>query len=323
MARGEWAGLLAGLLAGFLFVPIACLTACAPKVAVNADQSEPPTPQQLRMELSDAEALFADFVTRHNIRVGRLETFESRASLELRYSDADGSHFDQCEADIFLASGGRGALRATKVGTNLLWVGSDGVRGWIFRLDKDPTSLTIFDTIDERVWGQSLEGIGASEFTLLAPSSVRALAAMQPLPTDIALMAIADAAANAPLYQRFELVYQPFPKIDARMRFGADGLPTMIRVIDKSGAVLLQANLSEYEPAQAANLAQGGWPKVARKIEVQSTRSKGDARIYLDAPIAMGKRMKPRFFVLEELIPQLHPDSVEHVISPAMVGGEK
>ncbi|MEY4822674.1 MAG: hypothetical protein RLY72_2326, partial [Planctomycetota bacterium] len=77
MARGEWAGLLAG----FLFVPIACLTACAPKVAPKAaessDQSETPTPQQLRMELSDAEALFADFVTRHNIRVGRLETFES------------------------------------------------------------------------------------------------------------------------------------------------------------------------------------------------------------------------------------------------------
>lgn len=225
MARGEWAGLLVGLLAGFLFVPIACLTACAPKVAVNADQSEPPTPQQLRMELSDAEALFADFVTRHNIRVGRLETFESRASLELRYSDADGSHFDQCEADIFLASGGRGALRATKVGTNLLWVGSDGVRGWIFRLDKDPTSLTIFDTIDERVWGQSLEGIGASEFTLLAPSSVRALAAMQPLPTDIALMAIADAAANAPLYQRFELVYQPFPRSTRACASAPTGFP--------------------------------------------------------------------------------------------------
>lgn len=266
-----------------------------------------------------ARTQFESIVTAHNTRAARLETLESRASLELRYSDADGDHFDQCEADVFLASGGRGALRATKVGSNLLWVGSDGKQGWIFRLDRQPTSLTVFDDIGATAPGQRLAGEGAAEFSLLAPACVRALAALGAIPMDFTLRAVASPTAEG---ARFEVCYPIAGGAEARVRFAADGLPAAVRLF--AGAdrpaenVIVSAELSEYTPAQAENLSQGAWPKVPRRIVASmpgSGRFKAaEARLYLDAPIAMARRMKPRFFVLDELVAQLRPDAVEHVV---------
>jgi hypothetical protein len=326
MVRGERA-MPAWRRVGALLGQPACAVAVAAAVSCGPRAEPVPggglrTSEMLRMEQAEAEQRFAEWIVAHNIRVGRLETFESRASLELRYSDVDGAHFDQCEADLFLAAGGRGAVRATKVGNNLLWVGSDGTRGWVFLLEKDPTALIVHDRIDESLFARSLNGGTApgAAFLLLAPQSVRTLAGMRELPSDAVVRRVEGAAADAPLEARFELVYQPFAGVDATVRFGVDGLPAQVRVLDRSGAVRLEARLAEYMPAQAANLAQGAWPKVPQRIEVDAREVAGGApasevRIYLDGPIAMAKRMKPRFFALEDLTAQLRPDSVQHVIA--------
>jgi hypothetical protein len=303
---------------------MATVCACSPQATTSPTGAR--TPEMLRVEQADAERRFAEWIVAHNTRVSRLETFESRASLELRYTDADGAHFDQCEADIFLAAGGRGAVRATKVGNNLLWVGSDGTRGWVFLLEKDPTALIVHDRIDESLFARSLNGGTApgAAFLLLAPQSVRTLAGMRELPAGATIRRIEGAADDAPLEGRFELVFQPFPGVDATMRFGADGLPVQVRVLDRGGTVRLEARLAEYMPAQAANLAQGAWPKVPQRIEVDALAVENagagggqptQARIYLDAPLAMARRMKPRFFALEDLTAQLRPDSVQHVVA--------
>lgn len=265
--------------------------------------------------LQAANARFAEIVAAHNIRASRLDILESRASLELRYSDRDGDHFDQCEADIFLASGGRGALRATKVGNNILWVGSDGKQGWIFRLDSEPTQLTVFEGIAEMPPGQRLMGDGAAEFSLLSPRAVRTIAGIAPIAEGWTLRAV---EGTGQLESRFELVSPIAAEVDAVFRFGASGLPESVRIESRGGNPILKAGLSEYAAAQVENLAQGAWPQVARRIVVTGVGAAGakdsEARLYLDAPIAMARRMKPRFFVLDELVAQLRPDAVEHVV---------
>ena len=113
MVRGERA-MPAWRRVGALLGQPACAVAVAAAVSCGPRAEPVPggglrTSEMLRMEQAEAEQRFAEWIVAHNIRVGRLETFESRASLELRYSDVDGAHFDQCEADLFLAAGGRGA----------------------------------------------------------------------------------------------------------------------------------------------------------------------------------------------------------------------
>lgn len=306
MGRGEFRS-------GLLGLALAALCACATDQQVKTTDGPAVDLASVAAGAADT-ARFAEIVAAHNMRASRLETLESRASLELRYSDQDGDHFDQCEADIFLASGGRGALRATKVGNNILWVGSDGTQGWIFRLDGNPTRLTVFGGIADLLPGQRLVGDGAAEFSLLSPRAVRTIAGIAPIAEGWTLRAF---AAEGPAESRFELVTPIGADADAVFRFGKSGLPETVR-IESRGAPLLNAALSEYVAAQVENLAQGAWPQVARRIVVTGVGAAGakdsEARLYLDAPIAMAKRMKPRFFALDALVEQLRPDAIEHVV---------
>jgi len=296
MVRGSWAAVACVVL----------VAACGPKTEPSGasrmeDRAIPSSPDRL-----------AGLVTAHNARVARLETVESRGSLELRYSDRDGEHFDQCEFDVFLAPGGRGALRATKLGNNFLWIGGDGTRGWVFRLDIEPSLLKIYDRVGDHDLGQA--GDGAGEFALLTPGTVRAVSGLQPIPGDHEWIPVGAREGVEGVEQGFELAYRSGP---ARvfMRFAGDGLPSAVRVLDGRGTVVLESTLAEYVPAEAANLAQGAWPRVPRRIEIVAARANGRATLLLDEPIAMAKRIKPRFFDLEELTAQLRPDRVEHAIA--------
>lgn len=283
---------------------------CLALVAACGPRTEPPgasTPAH--REVSASPERLALLVAAHNARVARLETVESRGSLELSYSDRDGDHFDQCEFDVFLAPGGRGALRATKLGNNFLWIGGDGTRGWVFRLDTEPSLLKVYDRVADHDLGQARDGAG--EFALLTPGTVRAVAGLQPIPGDHEWMPV---AAHEPAAQDFELAYRSGP---ARVfvRFAGDGLPSSVRVLDGQGTVVLESTLAEYVPAEAANLAQGAWPRLPRRIEIVAAKANGRAVLLLDEPIAMAKRIKPRFFSLEELTAQFRPDRVEHAVA--------
>ena len=97
------------------------------------------------------------------------------------------------------------------------------------------------------------------------------------------------------------------------MRFSESGFPTEITVRLDSGAEVARATLTEPVRAQAANIAQGAWPLVARRIEVLAARSASQVRIYLDEPHSDGKRMKQKFFDLDALIAQLRPDSTQFI----------
>lgn len=308
MARGERA-----LRMALALVVAGTLQACATPPSGGPTSSAGPV-----VDAEAAKARFAEIVAAHNARSARLESLESRASLELRYCDADGEHFDQCEADVFLASGGRGALRATKVGNNLLWVGSDGKRGWIFRLEREPTSLTVFEDIGAFAPGQRFAGEGSAEFSLLSPSAVRTIAGFGAIPDGYALRAATDGAGDG-VESAFDVVTPVSAAADAVIRFAKSGLPARVRIERRGGEQMLSAELSEYVAAQVENLAQGAWPQVPRRIVVTGVAAAGqkgaEARLYLDAPIAMAKRMKPRFFVLDDLVAQLRPDSIEHVVA--------
>jgi len=272
----------------------------------------PPAAPQAAPSATDAATRFAALVSAHNTRVSRLETVESRGSLELRYSDEGGEHFEQCEFDVFLAAGGRGALRATKVGNNFLWIGGDGTRGWVFRLDTEPTVLKVYDKVAEHELGQGADGAG--EFALLTPGTVRAVAGMQPIPASFETRPVDGADAPATVEARSEVVYQS-GTAKVFVRFGADGLPSAVRIVDALGAVAVSSTLADYVPAQAASLAQGAWPKLPRRIEITAAKANGRATLLLDEPIAMARRMKPRFFNLEELTAQFRPDRVEHAVA--------
>jgi len=311
--RGEHASTLAAIVA----LLAGCATNEAPPYGHPTGTERPTVDNSVRegdekdFELAAAE--FSPLIAGQIERAGRLATFESRAALELRYRDDSGDHFEQCDADIFLSTGGRGALRLVKLGSNLMWIGGDGARAWIFRLDGSPTTVTIYEGLAGGVQVDAGEVVGTGEFTLLSPESVRVLMGIAPLPTESFLARIPGVAVGAPIRERFEVRWTMAKGVLAAMRFGADGLPSAVFLRGKDETEIARTTLSEPVRAPAENIAQGAWPMVARRIEMVATRSGSNVRIYLDGPLSQAKRMKPKFFVLDEILAQLRPDSVVHV----------
>jgi hypothetical protein len=286
--------------------------------------ANPSAPVELdeRDEPALAAAELAPLVAAHNEHARKLETLESRASVEIRSRDAEGEHFDQCEGDIFLAPGGKGALRLTKLGSNLAWIGSDGTRGWMFRLDAEPTQATVYANARSGALGDSDPIRNQGGFRLLTPDGLRSLAALAPIPADAALERVRStepAPASSTLRDRFAIAWTVPGGARLAMQFGADGKPSRIVARDESGREILRAALSDFVRAQAENLAIGAWPELPRKIEITTPDGATSVRIYLGEPSAMARRMKPRFFELEALIAQLRPDTVEYLETPVEV----
>ena len=308
------------LRAAVLLAACGALMGCPPRSEQPSDAvaANPSAPVELdeRDEPALAAAELAPLVAAHNEHARKLETLESRASVEIRSRDADGEHFDQCEGDIFLAPGGKGALRLTKLGSNLAWIGSDGTRGWMFRLDAEPTQATVYANARSGALGDRDPIRGQGGFRLLTPDGLRSLAALAPVPADAALERVAGAPASAPLRERFAIAWTVAGGARLSMQFGADGKPTRVVARDEAGREILRATLSEFVRAQAENLAIGAWPELPRKIEITTPDGATSVRIYLGEPSAMARRMKPRFFELDALIAQLRPDTVEYLETP-------
>lgn len=296
-------------------VAVTALHACTPLATPPSVRETPKNAGELTIQDADAAAAFAAFtplLAAHDERVRKLDVFESRSSLELRYHNESGEHFDQCEADIFLAGADRGAVRITKVGHNLMWIGGNANRGWIFYLDSKPTRAVVYEQLDESAAG-SADSMENGEFALLTPKSARMLMGLAAIPHDALLLRIAGAAPDAPWHERVEVQWRVHAGATVSMRLGADGLPTQVCVRDLAGTVIATATLTEYVSVRAPNLAEGAWPRVARRTEVIAPRTKSVIRLFLDGPSAEGKRIKPKFFELDALIAQMRPDSVEYV----------
>lgn len=305
---------------------IACtLFGCPPRgderaAVVAANPAAP-----IELDSADERALaageLAALVAAHNERARKLDTLESRASVEIRSRDADGEHFDQCEGDIFLAPGGKGALRLTKVGQNLAWIGSDGTRGWTFRLDAKPTSAVVYANERAGAFGGTDPIADQGGFRLLTPEAVRALAALAPIPSELALRVNAEAARELPAAERYEVEWRSPTGVRFAMRFGSNGKPTTVLARDEAGRELLRSKLADFVRARADDLAMGAWPELPRIIEIVTPDAGVSVKIFLGEPMARAQRMKPRFFELEALLAQLRPDSVEYIEAPASPEG--
>ena len=81
----------------------------------------------------------------HNDRVDRIREVYARGVIELWWTDDDGRHHEQGDADLWVAPPARTALHVSKLGHRFMWIGSDDDRVWLFDFRQDPTTLHVAD----------------------------------------------------------------------------------------------------------------------------------------------------------------------------------
>ncbi|MCH2132367.1 MAG: hypothetical protein MK116_01330 [Phycisphaerales bacterium] len=76
-----------------------------------------------------------------------LQRLHGYGIVELRWTDADGDHFEQGDMEFWIDGPDRLAMRISKLGEPYFWIGTDGRMAWVFDLSGRPRRLAV-DSMD-------------------------------------------------------------------------------------------------------------------------------------------------------------------------------
>ncbi len=228
-----------------------------------------------------------DWAKARNVELERLRVLESRGVLEFRWHDDAGDHFEQVDADLYLAFPDRAAMRLSKLGEKYFWAGGDGTKWWVFDLHAKPSRVEVFRDED---------GAHRGGFGLLEPALIRALAGLEVIPPE------AECTAEG-------CVRWARNGVVRSVRFDASGLPASVTLTDADGNLVAQSQLRDFVAVPVDNIAMGAWPRVALRTSA-ATPEGSEVKLALDAPSGRAVRIKPALFDLDSLLKALHPDEV-------------
>ncbi len=268
--------------------PTAVETHPIPGVVLNPAQSLQP----------NADA----FVQAQRRRIQTLELFASRGSGELRWTDEQGSHFEQAQVELAWRDGGqRMALRADKLGERIAWAGADPQQWWIFEPKAQPSRLTT-----------GPRGVPArnSALPFAGPESIMELLAAREWPVRATL---GEQLPDGSRWVEWTLSQPIGAWTISRARMVQPGdLPVAVELLDAQRQVLASSELSRPIPVEVQGLPPGAWPNMAGTTRLRRGLDDKAATwdIFLDAPGTNPERLRERLFDLAVLKQVMRPEVV-------------
>jgi hypothetical protein len=243
------------LLVSFLIsVPIACAPramdvpdATAPGVAANAGAGTSTAP------IPTAPTVDA-IIASEQARVGALRFLHARGVAELRWTDEQGSHFEQGDADIRWCAGRGVAASISKFGDRHAWLGSDGTRWWRFELKTAPSRL---------VWGMIAASAPTQAAREAQVANPRFLGIAPLLPRAGAVVEVRDGLAWVELeHAGVEAIAGV--RVEAGFVIGTLE-PRSVRAHWNAGDSS-RVDFGELMLVETPGVAQGAWPRIPRRL---------------------------------------------------------
>ena len=129
-------------------------------------------------------------IERQAQRLRRLQFFEGRGTVEFRWRDEKGNHFEQGDIDLYLILPNKTGFNISKLGERFAWIGSDAEQWWLFLLKEKPTSVEVHP------WAQSSESVHGEGMSIVSPKAILHLAGLSPLPDASRVTVVEDANAK-------------------------------------------------------------------------------------------------------------------------------
>lgn len=226
----------------------------------------------------------------HNDRVGRLDRLSARGVMELWWTDADGRHYEQGDADLWVILPRRTALNISKVGHRFMWIGSDEEQAWLFDFRDGITTLHLAAD------GPVTPGGGPMPFE---PTLLLDLGGLTPIPE----------TGGTVRYDE---------RLDAWVVTAAGGLvlfldresklPVRAELFDDAGQLLFYSAMkrSRYERVALAGVSPLGGPMFPTLVNIKS--NDGRFEIQLSARQPSDSDVNPNFFDLGWLIGRFKPE---------------
>jgi hypothetical protein len=187
-------------------------------------------------------------------RVGTLRFLHARGIAELRWTDEQGSHFEQGDADIRWCAGRGVAASISKFGDRHAWLGSDGTRWWRFELKTAPSRL---------VWGMIAASAPTQAAREAQVANPRFLGIAPLIPRAGAVVEVRDGLAWVELEHAGG---EAVAGVRVEAGFAISTLePRSVRAQWNAGDSS-RVDFGELMLVETAGVAQGAWPRIPRRL---------------------------------------------------------
>lgn len=212
-------------------------------------------------------------VDAHNRRVELLRRVAASGTLEFTWVDEDGDRHREpgVDARLWLDLPDRVALRASKLGEDLFWLGCDAERYWIFDLVAEASQL-IVNAQDTPV--------GAGDTLLMRPRDLVGLVGLVPVPPDALAAATWDGDRVA---WRIRLESSG-DGTTTELWIGGSGEAVAAEIIDALGATVFTATMRRYASVDVSGVSKAALPKFPTLIDIESRDGDFSIKLGLDTP---------------------------------------
>ncbi len=248
---------------------------------------------------------FEQLAAAHNSRVARLREVYADGVIEIRWQDDKGKHFEQGNMELWLALPRKTSLRVEKLGEELLWLGSDETRYWLFDMTSPDGSVLYLGNHADQSENDDGRALSVRPLVLLD------LMSMSPIPTDQSDRAIR--VSESPPAWMIETTGS-----GGRLRLFFDRRtqwPIRVESLAADGTTSLSSTLGRYDSVQLSNTAQVDFPKMPTLIDIAGSASDGTAgEVKIAINYASGLNESDgggAMFKLESLKASLKPARVE------------
>ncbi len=224
----------------------------------------------------------------------------AEGTVELRWRDRRGSHFEQADLDLSLVLPDRVSLAVSKFGERILWFGSAGSREWLFDWSGDQSVLFC---------GRGGAGLPPEAPALpVEPQDLLAMAGLVRLPEP------APVEGGGVSYDRDHDAWAVgLGGRDLPMKLFLDrrlGLPVRVEALDSNDGRLLawsRIYLDRYDRVSRTGAVAGpaGFPTL---VDIVAAEGDGSIKISVHEP---GDLVRDRLFDLDWLIGALEPDRID------------
>ncbi len=289
------------LLVSFL---ISMPTACAPRAMDVPDVTASGAAATAGAGTSTAPAPAAPTVeaitASEQARVGTLRFLHARGVAELRWTDEQGSHFEQGDADIRWCAGRGVAASISKFGDRHAWLGSDGTRWWRFELKTAPSRL---------VWGMIAASAPTQAAREAQVANPRFLGIAPLIPRAGAVVEVRDGLAWVELeHAGGEAVAGV--RVEAGFAIGTLE-PRSVRAQWNAGDSS-RVDFGELMLVETAGVAQGAWPRIPRRLVAVREGGVTALSIALDSARADAEAAdRPTLYDMDGLRARFTPEMME------------
>ncbi len=286
----------------------------------SSSQKIPPTPT-----LPDPLPAYEELARTHNERVAELQQFHTYGVIEFRWSDQDGKHFEQGDLQLWMMLPHHSALRVSKLGDVLLWIGSDEQQYWLFDCLNDEKVLYL-ESHDYDF--SSDEG---DQPIMLPPHVIIDLMGLGELPIEVANKDNQDSPVgqasrlSLPLIEydadndAWLLTLAPDEhQLQQQISFSRQtGLLQRVVLLDQEQQPIVESSPRRYDRVEQERSLSVNWPLLPTLIDIKQPDGKYQVKLAFDSPSGiMHDQPLDRIFDLGRLIDALRPDFVEITEKP-------